>query len=401
MRRKRVLINIHYLEIGGAETSLIGLLRALDPRRVDVDLLLNAHRGEMMRFIPDWVNILPEIPEYSMVERPIVDVVKHGFYQIAFARLIAKLMHKVYMWRSHPVDGSAIFGYVAKFVTPLLPSLQHTREYDLAISFLTPHNIVLDKVQAGKKACWIHTDYSKIDVNRNLELPVWSGYDRVVSISSDVTSSFLSVFPSLCDRVTEIENILLPKFIRERADDCPSVFEMVKSGNEQMLLTVGRYSYQKRLEAIPVICRRLVDNGHDVKWYIIGYGSDDGYIREAIAREGMEERVILLGKRSTPYPYIKACDWYVQPSRYEGKSVVVREAQILGKPVIITAYPTSSSQIKDRVDGVIVPMDVEACAEAMSGIIADGELKKCITDYLSMHDYGNESEVEKIYNLIP
>lgn len=39
-----------------------------------------------------------------------------------------------------------------------------------------------------------------------------------------------------------------------------------------------------------------------------------------------------------PYPYIKACDIYVQPSRYEGKAVTVREAQILGKPVVITRF---------------------------------------------------------------
>lgn len=67
--------------------------------------------------------------------------------------------------------------------------------------------------------------------------------------------------------------------------------------------------------------------------YIIGYGGSDEYIRRAIATEGMDGRVILLGKRENPYPYIKACDWYVQPSRYEGKSVVVREAQMLGKAV--------------------------------------------------------------------
>ena len=61
----------------------------------------------------------------------------------------------------------------------------------------------------------------------------------------------------------------------------------------------------------------------------------------------MEEHVLLLGKRTNPYPYIAACDIYAQPSRYEGKSVTVREAQMLCKPVAVTAYPTATSQVRD------------------------------------------------------
>ena len=57
--KPHILINMHYLEIGGAETALIGLLNALDPKRVDVDLFLHDHRGEMMQFVPEWVNVLP------------------------------------------------------------------------------------------------------------------------------------------------------------------------------------------------------------------------------------------------------------------------------------------------------------------------------------------------------
>ena len=113
----------------------------------------------------------------------------------------------------------------------------------------------------------------------------------------------------------------------------------------------------------------------------------------------MEEHVILLGKKENPYPYIKACDIYVQPSRYEGKSITVREAQILCKPVAITNYPTAPSQIEDGVDGVIVPLDNEGCAEGLARFIADKTLQERIVGYLRTHDYANTSEVEKIYAL--
>ena len=50
---------------------------------------------------------------------------------------------------------------------------------------------------------------------------------------------------------------------------------------------------------------------------------------------------------------MKACDLYVQPSRYEGKAVTVTEAKILAKPILITNYSTAESQIEDGIDGVI------------------------------------------------
>ena len=398
--KPRIFINIHYLEIGGAETSLIGLLQALAPKRVDVDLFLNDHRGEMMSYIPEWVNVLPPCKAYTMIERPIKEVIKAGYIHIALARLWAKIRFGLYACKKQPIDGSAIFGYVGKHVTPLLPSLKHYGEYNLAISFVTPHNIVLDKVLAKKKICWIHTDYTNINVNTALELPIWRSYDHIVSISKEVTKNFCQIFPTLRDKIIEIENILSPRFIRQRANSESQPSDMPKVGNGYTLLTIGRYCAAKKLEEIPIICRMLTEKGLTVKWYIIGYGGSDDYIRKVIVNEGMEENVILLGKRANPYPYIKACDWYIQPSRYEGKSVVVREAQILGKPVIITDYPTSASQLQNGIDGIIVPIDVDKCAEAMAMALTDERQKKSIVNYLITHDNSNEPEVEKIYSLV-
>lgn len=114
----------------------------------------------------------------------------------------------------------------------------------------------------------------------------------------------------------------------------------------------------------------------------------------------MENHVILLGKKDNPYPYIKACDIYVQPSRYEGKSVTVREAQILCKPVAVTAYPTASSQIQDGVDGVIVPLDNEGAALGLNSLIENRDLQNQLSAYLATHNYSNEDEVRKIYQIL-
>ena len=393
--KARIFIAMHYMEIGGAETALVGLLNALDPARVDVDLFLYDHHGEMMQFIPEWVNLLPQIPKYSVLERPIVELVKRGFWGIAAARMSAKLIGKLTNVPSFSMDV-----FTSLFTNKLLPTICPQKKYDLAISFLTPHTYVKNKVMAKKKIAWIHTDYTIYPIAKNVELPIWSSYNFIASISNDVTRTFLQVFPTLAPKIVEIENILSPSFVRKRAE-LQDVDKEIRHEGAITLLSVGRFSDAKNYDNVPDICKRLINKTKlNIKWYIIGYGGYEALIRQKIKEAEMEERVILLGKRSNPYPYIKACDIYVQPSRYEGKSVTVREAQMLCKPVVVTNYPTAPSQIRNGVDGVIVPMDNEGCAKGLAQVIYDKPLQERIIAHLKTHDYGNESEVEKIYTLI-
>lgn len=401
MNKPRIFIAMHYMEIGGAETALVGLLNALEHARVDVDLFLYDHRGEMMQFIPEWVNLLPQIPKYSVLERPIVELVKRGFWGIAAARMWAKRISKVAYKRSgSKLENNGGLDKMSKCTTPLLPKINQSMTYDLAISFLTPHRIVAEKVKAKKKIAWIHTDYTRVWVDAEDELKVWQKYDYVASISGDVTNTFLQVFPSLAPKIVEIENILSPTFVRKRAE-LQDVDKEIRHEGAITLLSVGRFSDAKNYDNVPDICKRLINKTKlNIRWYIIGYGGDEALIRQKIKEAGMEEHVILLGKRSNPYPYIKACDIYVQPSRYEGKSVTVREAQMLSKPVVVTNYPTAPSQIRSGIDGVIVPIDNEGCANGLAEVICDKPLQERIIAHLKTHDYGNESEVEKIYKLI-
>lgn len=394
----RIFIAIHYLELGGVETSLINLLLALDPKRVKVDLLVYDPRGEMMEFIPAWVHQIVSPKVYQHIERPLKATFLVGEWQLVLARLRARWAMWQYARKEHPRDGSAIFGYLGKYVTPILPDFFARGTYDLAISYLTPHNIVLEKVKARKKIAWIHTDYTTIQVNAALELPTWAGYDHIVSISDQVSETFSTVFPTLRSKLIRIDNLLTSAFVRERAQgNRPTDFPQYEGAVQ--LLTIGRYSYPKNIESIPLICQSLRQQGMNVHWYIIGYG-DEQPIREAIVDTQMEEFVHLLGKRANPYPYIAHCDWYVQPSRYEGKSIAVQEAQILCKPTIITNYPTAASQVKDGIDGVIVPLETEACAHQMAATLRNENLRQQLITHLSTHEYGNAAEVEKIYALL-
>ena len=399
MTKMRVFISMHYMELGGAEISLIGLLQALDYSKYDVDLFVHRHQGELMAFIPKEVNVLPEITAYACIESPLTEAIRRRQFGVVWGRLKAKWRARRYQPRNAALPQCAIFQYVAQEVEPYLPSLEHYGEYNLAISYLQPHNYVLGKVKAKKKICWIHTDYTKVEFDVDAELPIWTAYDHIVSISPDVTKTFLRIFPSLENRIVEIENILSSEFVRKRAEETDVSEEMPRYDKRVNILSVGRFSEAKNYDNVPDICRRVRVQGVDLRWYIIGFG-DVSLIRQKIHEAGMEEYVILLGKRTNPYPYMKTCDIYAQPSRYEGKSVTVREAQMLCKPVVITNYPTAKSQIQDGIDGVIVPMDNEGCAKGIADFIKNKQLQDDIVNYLHEHDYGNVDEVEKIYRMI-
>ena len=402
MKMPKILILMHYMELGGAESALLGLLQSVDPARVNVDVFLYSHRGELMEFMPsDKVHLLPEVEAYSLTEKPMSEVVRMGYWRLAIARMIGR-QKTVSFCKRHkdsgkPAECGTFFQQRATW--KVLPKIQPNVEYDLAISFLTPHFFILNNVRAKKKIGWIHTDYTRILIDVEEELEMWKQLDYIASISEEVGNKFCEVFPSLKGKLIQIENILNTEFIRKRADE--TTVTLCEDSSVTNLLTIGRFSPPKKMEEIPLICKKIRERGVLVKWYIIGYGNEgiERVVRENAEKEGVADNIIILGKKDNPYPYIKACDIYVQPSRYEGKSITVREAQILCKPVIVTHYPTASSQIQNGVDGIIVPMDVDACASEMEAFIRNVDLQKKIVEYLKTHDYGNVGEIEKIYRL--
>ena len=88
---KKILIVSHALEIGGAERSLIGLLDAIDKKGYQVDLFLLRHEGELFSFIPEDIHLLPEIPSYTVLARPMVQILKEGHVVLTAARMYGKI----------------------------------------------------------------------------------------------------------------------------------------------------------------------------------------------------------------------------------------------------------------------------------------------------------------------
>lgn len=395
--KKKILIFSQAMELGGVERSLLGLLDSIDYDRYDVDLFLMRHSGELMPYLNPKANLLPEIPQYASLAVPMASLIRSSQFGVLCGRLQGKLAAQRFD-KKYPSGKPSIAAltYSHKYTLRSMPQISD-KIYDLAISFLTPHYFTRERVKAKKYAAWIHTDYTALSFDRATEIVMWGKYDAICGVSEQASKGFQTAFPELAGKVQTIENILPKELICKQAEepqtDMPSEEGIV-------LLSVGRFCDAKNFDNVPDICRRLVADGLDVKWYLIGYGGDEPLIRQKIAETGMQDRVIILGKKDNPYPYMRACDLYVQPSRYEGKAVTVREAQMLGKPVVITDYATSSSQLEDGVDGVIVPMDNVDCTAGIAALLRDPARMQQLSKNCEKRDYTNSAEVEKIYALM-
>ncbi len=390
MKKKKDILVVFTgpMELGGIERSLLGLLDSIDYNEYNVDLFLYAHHGPLMYLINENVNVLPEEKELAYLRESFGTKLKNRAYYSAYMRckeaVISKFTHINHdeMWAE----------IMRKKVKPI------KKHYDLALGFFRPFDLIDEKIYADIKVGWIHTDYSSAREDLELLRKDYAKMDYIVGVSDQTVRTFIELFPEFESKVIIFENIISESFMKSEADKLDVSNEM--KDNCVKLLSVGRFCEAKNFDNVPEIASVIKSKGVDFKWYIIGYGADENLIKSKIAQYNMEDTVSILGKRENPYPYIKACDIYVQPSRYEGKCVAVREAQILNKPVIITNYASSKSQLQDGFDGVIVPMDNQGCANGIVKVIYDKDLQNQLIENTKKTDYTNSKEIEKLYKLI-
>lgn len=397
--KKQILISVYDMEIGGIERSLINMLESFDYEKYEVDLLICHHSGDLINFLPDKVNILPQIERYTVFRKPVSQCVKEGHYTLSVVRMLSKTIANLKAKKRSLEEGA---GYIqmqlaSKYSMPFIPKL--SKKYDAAISYAWPHDLVANKVKANKKIAWIHTDYSKLEIDNKIDLNSWNQFNHIVSVSDECKNSFLTQYPTLKEKVMTIENISSPIFIKNMAKEEIESNEM--NINHFNIVSIGRLSYVKGFDLAVKALRRLHDKGlANIKWYVVGFGGYDDELRKIITQHNLTDSFILLGKKTNPYNYLQACDLYVQPSRYEGKAVTVTEAKILAKPIIITNYPTSKSQISNRLDGVICDLSIEGIANGIEELYDNADLRSSLVNQIQDVDYSNHHELKKLYNLI-
>ena len=394
---KRMLIATFNMEIGGVERSLINLLRHIDYEKYQVDLLLYRHSGEFLNEIPKEVNLLAQVKEYATFRKSISEIASEKLYSILTARLRAKLVAELKgKWRRSAEPGILQMQLMWKYAIDHLPPL--AGEYDVALSYLWPHDFVAKKVSAKKKIAWVHTDFSQLETDVELDLQIWLKYHHIMAVSESVKEAFTQKYAELTKKVEVMENLSSPHIIKSLSLETQN--NLMENDTRFKLLTVARLSYAKGVDMAVEALNQLHTKGYrNIAWYVVGYGGDEAAIRTLIKKHNLQQHFILLGKQTNPYLFMKSANLYVQPSRYEGKAVTVEEAQILGKPVLITDYTTSKSQVSHGIDGYICHLSIEGLVSGIEEIYHNEHLRSQLIANCEKQDYNKSHLLNKLYQI--
>ena len=391
MHKKKIIFVMYNLEIGGAEKSLISILNNFDYEKYDVDLFLYEHKGELLQQLPDRVNLLPQLSIYATLCKSTKETFKSGYIKLAYIRAMAKYFAR---YKKIPL---AYDQYMNRWANKMLNELEG--QYDVAISNIWPHDFVQNKVKAKKKIGWLHTDYSQMKIDYKIDGESLRSLDYIVTVSDKCKDSIITIHPYLEDKIQVIENIVSEDLIKKLGEE--SVEEKaIYEKKAVKLLTVARLHKEKGVDRVCEVLKLLWEDKLDVEWYVIGYGAEEQNIINQAKLLGVDNRLHMLGKKVNPYPYMKACDIYVQPSRFEGKAITITEAKIFKKPILITEYNSARDQINHMENGLIVDNSEIGIYEGVKKIIFHENLAKKFQQELCKTSESNIDEIKKIYELL-
>ncbi|MBI0577480.1 glycosyltransferase [Neobacillus cucumis] len=399
---KKVLFVISALTTGGAEKSLVNLLNLFDYSKYKVDLLLFKHEGVFVKQVPKEVNILsiPNTLKYAFKSLDSGGVRKLSSLNAGFKRYLGTFYTRLRYYNNTNMGKQIRWNKFYRNAIKDLPG-----EYDVSISYMHGEAMyyVADKVHAKKKITWVHNDYNADGFDKELDRPYFAKFDRIVSISDECVKIFSDIFPDFADKTICIPNLTSSSLIKKLAlDFLPNEYKEVKATEpkKQILLSIGRLSSQKGFDVAIQSAKVMQDQNINFIWYIIGQGELKEKLQKQINDAKVEDKVILLGTRENPYPYCYYSDIVVQPSRYEGKSVVLDEAKILAKPIVVSNYETVKDQILEGSEGIVVSLEPYQIAGAIIDLLNNPDKRLQLRDYLQKHEYGNEPLIEMYYNQI-
>ncbi len=348
MKKKILVIGIT-MAAAGSERSFLSFARnAIDYEKYDVDLLLAKKQGHFLDALPREIRVLEmgkagEIFLINHENAPKI-ILKRYLLQNPFRafRLLPHIVNRKKAKTPEEKDYASDRMWVELMKS--LPDVEG--EYDAALAYWGDHTMfyMCDKVKAKKKIAWLHFDYHNPPREDALYLHYFKQCDKVITVSDKIGASLKTALPEIAERVMTVENIV------DRAEILRLAEEPCNFGDDfqgTRLLTVGRLCSQKGYDmAIPAIAR-LVSEGHRIKWYIIGDGeaAEKEKLMALVRQYDLEGRIDFLGLQKNPYPYMKNCDIYLQPSRHEGKPIAVEEAKILKKRIFVTDFEAAKEQL--------------------------------------------------------
>lgn len=376
--KKRILFVMNTMGRAGAERALAELTRILGPDKYELFLYVLIPRGEVFAELPEYVTVLNKKTDRRSVLSPggklfVAKCLLKSAFRNGSAWKALKRLRAAGGSKGDAAPGAAREKILRRMLADGTPSLPGS--YDLAVAYLEgPATwFVAEKVDAARKAAFLHVDYDRAGYTKALDQGCYEVFHRIFAVSKDVQEHFLNMYPEYASKTGLFFNIINRGRIEERSL-LQGGFDDGYTGTR--ILTVGRLYYQKGYDIAVQAAKLLEVRGYEFRWYALGEGEEKKNIQKLIHKEGLEDRFVLLGAADNPYPYFRQADIYVCSSRFEGKSIVIEEAQVLGKPIVASACTGIVEQISSGTDGLVMEQGADALADGVAKLMDDPKLRQ-------------------------
>ncbi len=375
---KKIIFGITSLGLGGAERVLVDLANRLS-KDYDITIFMIYDGGELKKELD------PKIRKVALYRKKYEELTKIDRVKASLKLIIyKKKIYNAIMKKGYSVQISFLEGPVTR-----LFSVKNKE----------------DENNKTKKIAWIHNDISKVygnglksAIKKLVDGKVYKKYDKLIFVSNENLKDFNKTYKWAKNSDEDIiRNYIDYNKILKKAEEIVDLPYDNKSIN---LLTVCRLVEQKALDRFIKVKKELEDEGIHFKVYIVGDGPLRYSLQKQIDSLELTENFILLGKKENPYPYIKFCDYFCLLSYYEGYGMVLEEAKILNKPIIITN--TAATECINGYENAIV---LDNTFEGIKNGIRE-ELKKDNAMYLkneegtSINDENEEKIIRKIKDIL-
>lgn len=393
MEKKKILVVQGTLNAGGAEKATVSFLNTLPRDKYEVDLMLSSRKGLFYSQVPEWVNIIDAPYPFSCLSHKPTDwrfYVRHN--PLMWARKVkrtfcAKRQHKLHviqsLWKQW-CDDIPAWG----------------REYDAAYGGQEGmcNYYIMDKVKAKRKILWIHCDYEWLKYADDFDRPYFSQATCVATMSPASRDILKRHFPESSEQFLFLENISNGAMIRKMAS--LPINEGLFCTDGINIVTVGRLAPPKNYHRAIRTAAELKKRDVKFRWVVVGEGPLRPELEALVQELGVQDNFRMIGLRSNPYQYMAKADMLVVTSDFEGRSIAIDEAQILGIPVITTNYPTAHDAVIDKETGLICEMKPESLADAIELLSTDQDLQADIRRHLECKKDGNVAEIEKYMKVL-
>ena len=368
---KKIIIGITSLTLGGAERVLIDLSNELC-KTYDITVFTLYSNGELESELKNSIKLI------SMFDKSYKQLSKRE-------KLIVPL--------------KVLFGKKKIFKKYI-----DNENYDAQIAFLegpiTRIFSVKSKNANTKKIAWIHNDISRVfgkniksKIKRIIDRNCYEKYDNLIFVSNDNLDKFNRVY----------DDIILPKekVIRNYIDDnrilklSDEKIDDIYSKDEFNILQISRLTTQKAVDRLIRAHAKLIKDGFKHHIYIIGDGPEKEKLEKLIKEKEVEKTFTLLGAKTNPYPYLKQCDAFALLSEFEGYGIVIDEAKILNKYIMITNTSAREALTDYRDYSYISDNSEEGIIKGIQQLLNNKKLQK---NY--KYDYTNNKIIDKIRNII-